>query len=278
MKAFALYPISILFLVSCINKPEAKVVAEVYENQLLETDIINYIENQKIQTDSASMVEMFINTWITNQVLMQNAISANIPEKSKINKKVEDYKTQLLVHYYQNKLIKEKLDTSISKTEIEEYYLSHQPDFQLKDYLVKVLYIKVADDAPELEKLSSLYKIRNQDDEKKIIQYAGLYASNFYLDKDNWIYFDEILKEIPLGNINKDRFITQKSKTKFKENNFHYYLNILDYKLKNAVSPLEFERNNIKERILNKRILTLRESISEQLIQKAENENAIKKY
>jgi len=278
MKANALFSVLIIVLVGCANTPEAKVVAEVYDVKLLETDVANAIENQKIEFDSASMIQLYINNWIRNQVLIQNALIENLPEKTKIDKKVEDYRNQLLVHYYQNKKIHESLDTAISKSEIEEYYLNHQPDFQLKDYLVKVLYIKVADDAPEIEKLSTWYKIQNEEDEKSIVQYAGLYASNFYLDKDNWIYFDEILKEIPLNDINKDRFITQKSKNKFKENNFHYYLNILDHKLKNAVSPLEFEQNNIKERILNNRILKLRETITEKLIQKAENENAIKKY
>ena len=62
------------------------------------------------------------------------------------------------------------------------------------------------------------------------------------------------------------------------ENDFFYYLNVLDYKLKNSVSPLEFEKGNIKRRILNIRIKEIREQYKVKTLQKAKDEKAIKLY
>ena len=270
--------ICLVCLIGCNRKSSEKVIAQVYDQKLTESQIQTELDRVKITDDSLSFIEAYISNWVNQQVLVYNAKNENLLDKSLIENKVNNYRNQLLVHHYQNYLIKKQLDTVVTDSEIEEYYLSHKPDFQLKDYLVKVLYIKVSEDAPDIEKLSKWYRLNADTDEEDIIQYAGIYATNFYFDKNNWIYFDEITKEIPLTDINKDRFITKKSDIKFNENNYYYFLNIIDYKLKNAVSPIEFERDNIKERILNKRILKMRESINSELLKKAENENAIKIY
>ena len=125
-------------------------------------------------------------------------------------------------------IVKEQLDTSISDNEIIKYYDEHQQDFQLNDYLVKVLYIKIPFDAPDVEQLAKKYKLYREDDVQDIEVYAKIYASNYYYDADNWIYFDDLLKEIPLQDINKDRFILKRSKIRFEENGYHYFLNIIE--------------------------------------------------
>lgn len=279
MKYVFIVSVSIFLAIGCQNKSkDSKTLAKVYSAVLTDKDLNIELNKQNGVVDTAKFKKIFINNWIENQVQLYNAKSIKLDEQEVIDSKTENYKNQLLKHYFQNKLIKERLDTTISDAEVNIYFENHQSDFQLKGYLVKVLYIKVASDAPELEKIASWYKLRNESDKNNIIQYAGLYASNFYFDQNNWIYFDEITKEIPLSDINKDRFITKKSKIKFQENDYYYFLNITDFKLKNAPSPIEFEKNNIKNRILNSRVLELRKTISQELIQKANNENAIKKY
>ena len=102
--------------------------------------------------------------------------------------------------------------------------------------------------------------------------------SNFYYDAENWIYFDDILKEVPLQDINKDKFILKRSKIRFEEGGFYYFLNIIDYKLKNSISPLSFERNKIKDRIINIRIRALREEIRKEIITNAYANDKVKIY
>ena len=142
----------------------------------------------------------------------------------------------------------------------------------------QVLYLKIPLDAPDIDKMGSAYKLRNEDDLETIEIYAKMYASNFYYDIDNWIYFDDLLKEIPLHDINKDRFILKLSKLRFEESGFYYFLNILDYKLKNSTSPISFERENIKARIINLQIKELRETIKNDIIKKAYEDSKVTLY
>lgn len=228
--------------------------------------------------DSVKISSDFITKWTEDQTIIHESQYVKSINLEEIDRKTERYKNTLIIHQFENDYILKNLDTIISENEIIAYYKSHQNDFQLNDYLVKVLYLKIPFDAPDTDQIDKQYALYKSGDMEKIEDYAKLYASNFYYDEENWMYFDDLTKEIPLKNINKDKFITRKSKIKIDENNFYYYLNVIDYKLKNTVSPIEFERANIKQRILNSRIKTLRENIKTEFIQKANNEKAIKIY
>tara|TARA_B110000037_G_scaffold222406_1_gene297106 strand:- start:31714 stop:32583 length:870 start_codon:yes stop_codon:yes gene_type:complete len=226
------------------------------------------------QLDSAEVVSRYVDEWVAERILVSEAEQDENMDMRSIDRRIEEFRNDLLINQLENQRIEVELDTSISSTEIEKYYADHQDDFQLNDYLVQVLYLKIPLDAPDIDKIGSAYKLRKDEDIETIDIYAKMYASNFYYDYESWIYFDDLLKEIPLHDINKDRFILKRSKIRFEESGFYYFLNIVDYKLKNSTSPISFERENIKARIINLRIKNLREKIKNDIIKNAyENGN-----
>ncbi len=253
------------------GKDKGKLLAKVGERELYEADITFLAYTQ---LDSAEVVSNYVDQWVAEQILVTEAEKDETIDRQSIDRRIEEFRNELLIHQLENKRIEEQLDTNVSTKEIEAYYKDHQADFQLNDYLVKVLYLKIPLDAPDIDKIGGAYKLRKDEDIETIEIYAKMYASNFYYDIDNWIYFDDILKEIPLHDINKDRFILKRSKLRFEESGFYYFLNIVDYKLKNSTSPISFERENIKARIINLRIKDLRQNIKNDIIKNAyENGN-----
>jgi hypothetical protein len=274
-------PILILTILTACSDGEDKgeLLASVNEEELFESNLKSYLKDILYsQEDSAQIAKEFIDQWIKDQILVQEAQKNDKIDQEKIERKVQNFRNDMYIIELEQRMVDEQLDTNITDAEIEEYYNSHQQDFQLNDYLVKVLYLKIPSDAPDIDKINYKYKLYKDTDIEEIEVYAKIYASNFYYDDDNWIYFDDLLKEIPLYDINKDRFIMKRSKTRFEENGYHYFLNVIDYKLKNTTSPLSFEKNNIKERILNIRIKDLREELKNEIISKAYNEGNVKVY
>lgn len=273
-------PILLIFsiITSCSSgEDKGEVIASVNEAELFEADLNDYLSSLQYETtDSAEIATEYVDQWVQDQILVQAAQSNEKVDQEVIDKKVEDFRNELLILELEEQLVDERLDTNISDKEIKAYYDSHQQDFQLNDYLVKVLYLKISSDAPDLDKIGQQYKLYREKDIEEIEVYAKIYATNYYYDEDNWIYFDDLLKEIPLQDINKDRFIMKRSKVRFEEQGYYYFLNIIDYKLKNTTSPLNFEKKNIKERILNIRIKELREEIKNEIISKAYNDGAVK--
>lgn len=268
----------ILFFSACKNESNNTVIAKVYDKELHASDIQFLFKDKKLSvSDSSIMAKDYIDRWVEEQILLHQS-KDSIIDMSLINDKTNHYKNILIINQLENNYINTNLDTTVTQNEYVIYYKNHKDDFQLNDYLVKILYVKVPVDAPNLEQLKKWYKLKQDSDIKEIENYAKLYASNFYYDTINWIYFEDLTKEIPLVDFNKDRFITRKSKTIIDENDYFYFLNVLDYKLKNTTSPLEFEKHNIKQRILNTRIKALKGEYKKQNIEKAYNEKAVEIY
>ena len=264
---YSLTFLMIWVITGCQNGEEkGTIIAQVGEKALYESDVLSL---SWTANDSAQVVDQYVQQWIEQEILMQAAEKEEQIRSNRIERKVEEYRKELYIHQLMKLRVEAELDTTVSDEAIQAFYNDHKADFQLNDYLVKVLYLKVPLDAPDLDEIGSAYKLQHEGDPEKVELFAQMYASNFYYDVDNWIYFDDILKEIPLQDINKDRFILKRSKIRFEENGFYYFLNIIDYKLKNTISPLNFERQNIKTRILNMRMKDLREKIENEIIKSA---------
>lgn len=278
-KHFVYILASCLLLACSSEEDKGEVLAEVYEEKLYETDLKAYLLEQGYSAaDSALLAQSYVNSWVEEQILLHEAKENKKLDAEKIDEKVEQFRKDMYILELEQILVDEKLDTNISEAEIKKYYDTHPNEFQLNDYLVKVLYLKIPVDAPDIDKIGNKYKLTQADDIEEIEVYAKIYATNYYYDEENWIYFDDLLKEIPLQDINKDRFIMKKSKIRFEENGYHFFLNVLDFKLKNTLSPLNFERNNIKERILNIRIKELREEIRNDIIKNAYESQSVTIY
>lgn len=268
------------FLTTCSgNGDKGVLLASVGDEELYQSDLdYLFAKNRYSFDDSVELVKTYITQWIEEQIFVQKANESEKIDHEIIDKRVENFRNDLIIYEFENALLNERLDTHVTDAEIQDYYRANQKEFQLNDYLVKVLYLKIPFDAPDLEKIGQSYKLIKPTDLATIQDYAKIYASNFYYDADNWIYFDDILKEIPLHDINKDKFILKKSKTRFEEGGFYYFLNIIDYKLKNTLSPLNFEKQKIRERILNIRTRKLREEIKNEIITNAYATDQVKIY
>lgn len=271
--------LSFLILGCSGNANRGELLASVGDEELYRADLnFLFAHNRYSYDDSIQLVQNYISGWVNEQILVQEANKSDKIDFDVIEQRVQNFRNDLLIYELESILLEERLDTNVTEKEIKDYYLNNQKEFQLNDYLVKVLYVKIPVDAPDIDRVAQWYKLAKPGDLGEIELYSKIYATNFYYDADNWIYFDDILKEIPLQDINKDKFILKRSKIRFEEGGYQYFLNVMDYKLKNSISPLSFERTNIKDRILNSRVRKLREEISNEIIEKAYAENDIKIY
>ncbi|MFT7613024.1 MAG: hypothetical protein ACI9J3_001992 [Parvicellaceae bacterium] len=253
-------------------------LAQVGEKFLYLDELIEEVPIGMSKEDSASFVIQFVEKWTKEEAIIQKA-KQELPEEAlNVEKQLKDYEKSLIIYAYEKELIKKKLDTVVSGEEIQEYYLKNQENFKLQDYIVKVFYLKVGLDAPKLDEVRKWYKLSKEENVEALLSYAPVHAVNYYYNEENWVYFDDVLKVIPLTDINKPSFIRNKRKITFQEDDFVYFLNIMDYKLKDAVSPLSLESEKIKSIILNIRANELKKKIREELHNEAKRSQSIKTF
>lgn len=264
---------------SACNKQQKKneeVLAEFKGKMLYRTDIPEDIWNKFREGDSTGLLKSYIDKWLENQVLVDAAeVALSESEKDK-EKLIEDYRNSLLIYEYEQKLMREKIDTTVTEEEIKAFYEENLSTFQLRKNIVKIKYIKVNKQKADVPKLRKWMQNPSDQNDLSLMSFAEKEADNFYLDS-NWLYLDDIAKEIPLdANYDQQRFLSNNKFVQLEENNTLYLLYIIDFRIKNAISPIEFEKDKIRDIIIHKRRLDMLKNNTKSIFEKALNSGDIK--
>ena len=130
-----------------------------------------------------------------------------------------------------------------------------------------------------IREIKKNYLIKTEEMVDQMIKLGQNESTTLYYNPEEWIFFDDLLKEIPiLENYSKIQFIKRKKKTILEYNDFIYFVNIYDYIIKNGTSPLSFEVNKIKSIILNQRSKDLRKKLRLDLYDDGIKNSYIEKY
>jgi hypothetical protein len=272
----------IVLIAACSSGPvrdEKRQAIARAENYFLYVDELeNLVPPGTPAKDSQELVKKFIDNWVRESLVIQKAENNLSDEQKNVERQLQDYRKSLITYTYEKELVKQKLDTLVSEKEIEQFYNNNQEDFELKDNIIKVIYVKVNKKAPGIDKLKKWYQSDNLKDREQLAGYCHQFAENFYLDDNSWLLFDDLLKEIPIQTYNKELFLQNNRFVEVTDSLNHYFLNIKGFKIRNSISPLSFERENIKNIILNKRKLELITKMKEDVYNDAANNKKIEIY
>ncbi|HET6244931.1 MAG: hypothetical protein H0V01_00155 [Bacteroidetes bacterium] len=256
-------------------KDEQVPVARVHDRFLYKTELESVISPGLSQEDSVAKANSYINNWI-RQTLIYSHAEKNLSEDQKMfEQKLEDYKRSLIIYTFERELIDQILDTIVTREQIEFYYDQNKQNFELKDNIIKVRYIKVDKSAPDLEKVKVWYKSNKEIDLIALENYAYQFAQNFFLDENNWLLFEDLLKEIPILTYNKEEFLKNNRFVEVEDSVSYYFVNIRGFKIKNSISPMNFEMDNIRNILINKRKIELINKMKNDIYEKALQANDI---
>ena len=280
-----IYILICFILVSCNSgksdaEPASKTIAKVGNESLsLDEYKENYISIESLN-DSTILAKRSIESWAIESLFYQEAMTKLNADEIDIDKQVEAYKKSLVNYIYQTKLIEANLDTNITLPEIEQYYSEHEDNFILKENIVKVNYFKIPVKASGLEKIKRLLRSYAYVP-KDIEQLKNLCMQNaeiFFMNDSTWLFLEDVKKEIPKLRDQPDFNLSQGRVVEFTDDLYYYYLKIKEVKVKNGLSPLNFEKQNIKNFIINKKKTELINQYKLQLLEKAKAENQFELY
>jgi len=271
----------LLSITSCdffsLSKKE-KPVAKVSKSYLYTSEIKDIFPEFISEQDSITILENYINNWAVNQLVLQKA-ELNLSDKKKqVEQQLKDYRNSLIRFAYEQELINEYLDTIISATEIEKYYHTNIDNFELKENIVKVVYIQLDKKAPKLSEIKNLYQLKHDDDFNLLKSYALQYAKSYYLQDSIWINFEDLLKALPIETKNKVHYLHNNKFIELEDASFVYLVNIIDYEIKNSNSPVSYVEKRIKSIILNQRKIDLISNMEERLYNDATKNKTLEIY
>jgi hypothetical protein len=261
----------------CTSSSKDEVLAEAYGNKLYSQELKKIVGKNLSQEDSAYITQEYINTWLTKQVLMHKADKVLSNQEKDKTAQIEAYRNDLLTYEVLNKLSEVELDTMFDETELEEYYNENLEDFELTQNILKINFFKVPQNAKNLEKLWTNFKAGEQSVYTKL-KALSEQGGNYYTDIENWVFFDDILKEIPINTYNQDHYLNNNKYIRLNDGKYVYFIVILDFKIRSDKSPFLMERDNIKQLLLMQRQQTLKREIETKLLDDAYRNKEVKTF
>jgi hypothetical protein len=257
---------------TCVPGPDperGEVVAKVYGYYLFEKDLEGVVLPGTPRKDSLFLVNNYIDSWIRKHLLLRQAERNLTPKQQDFSKQLEDYKFSLLTYAYENELIRQKLDTIVSATEIEAYYEQNKESFELRYNIVKVVYVVMPNGSAEIKNLRKLLKEPDSIHINEIEKMALDHAVSYYLGDETWIRFDDLMEQIPIETFNQELFLRNNTYIEIDDNPFYYMIRFKDYRISESISPLELESDRIRSIILNRRKQELLRNMNNELYEQA---------
>ncbi|MBT1702644.1 peptidyl-prolyl cis-trans isomerase [Chryseosolibacter indicus] len=249
---------------------DRKPVARVNNAYLYKDELVGIVNPAVSKEDSTSRVEAYIDSWIRKQLLIQEASKKININEAEVERKILDYRYSIIAYEFQSEYVKQNLDTLVSPAEIETYYKNNIDNFILKQNIVRATYVKVPKNAPSSKKIKDLILSGKEKDEKELRTYCLSFSVAYHISDSTWMVFDDLVRNSPLAEIpNKVQFLKSYPYYETEDENFQYYLRIIEYRISDNVSPLEFVRDEITNIILNKRKVELAKKLEDQVYSNA---------
>jgi len=256
---------------------EDRVVAVANDKELKLSQLAERIPDGLSERDSITLAENYITKWIQNEILTQKAKENLSSSEQDFSKQLDEYRNSLLLYSFEQKLVSQYLDTVVTPEQIELYYLENRSQFELKGNIVKFDFVKITKRSRHLREFRNLLKTSEPDPQNRLAQYAEKNATDYWF-ATNWVSFKELLNEMPLEIDNQALFLRRTQFAEAEDSLFYYLVRINDFKTADSISPIEFEKEKIRNIILNARKLELIELKRQEFIDQAFRSDKAKIY
>ena len=240
------------------KKTQEKTIARVNDTYLYESDYTKFLPEDLSKKDSMLFATQHINNWATKQLLKKHA-TLNLSEDKleSFNQLAQEYKLELYANAYLDALILKKLDTVITKPELDTLYKYSKQNFKLNEELLKFSYISINKDYKELDGIKERFKRFNYQD-KILLDSLSIQFNSFMLNDSLWVKKSQVLKTVPIINTEKNLELLKKTNFLQFEDSIRVYLVRVNELLKrNEQAPQEYVEQTLEQIILNKRKLKL---------------------
>lgn len=257
---------------------DSEVVAQVGTDKLYRSDLDKIIPKGMMPEDSARMARQYIHTWASDQIYLKVALEQLSKAERDVTLELEDYRKSLLKYRYEQLYVNERLDTSVTMENIEEYYERHKDKFILDRPIVKARFLNIAADSPVLPQIRKKMSSSEVVDLVEADSLAFSSAVKFTTWADKWIDisvlageymigYEILLASVNRGWIEKVDTLGQKRLT--------YISDMIN---KGQPAPVEFCEQKIKDIIISSRKQELVQNLERDLLDDACENGQFKIY
>lgn len=280
---FLLGTLSALLVSSCeglFNKEENREpLARVGDTYLYKEDIASLIQDDMSAADSTLFVTNYINNWASKQLLLSKS-KINLPEEklAEFDRLVSNYRSDLYTRAYIEALVLQAQDTSVSNSQIQQYYEREKENFKLNEKLVQLRFVGMSEQFLDKDQVKA--KIRDwKESDKKYLDSIAVQFKKMHFNDSIWVSASRVIEEIPpLTPVNEEKHL-KKSQFFELQDSLEVYLGMVTNVLEvNDTAPFEYISPDIRQLILNRRRMDYVKKLETEIIDEAIKKNEFEVY
>lgn len=256
------------------GEPIAKVGTHVLTLEELKKNVPDYLD----ETDSTLWADDYIKKWIQRELLLLKA-EENLGQQMKdVSKELEEYRNSLIVYRYKNELMKQKMDTTVKETDVQDYFSKNKESFILNRNIVKAIYIKIPLEVSSPENIKELCASNDPEKQARLNEYCMTYAKAYDRFNDQWVAADLVLTNTPVETTNQQSILERNRFIESSDTNYYYIVFIRDYRLSGQISPVEYVFNDIRNLILSKQKIQFLKQIEKDIYKEGLDSKKVKLF
>lgn len=219
------------FLFSSCHQKKDRVVAQVYSHKLYASEVQKQLPSGMSTDDSLAFATRFIDSWISEQLLLAEAEKALSMRDKQFQKEMLEYRNSLIRSRYLEKITADTNAFYVTDEEVRATIAQARTNFVNEKEIVRLNYVKVSAKSPVKEKVKEILF----DEETRLLEKEKLTelcadSIEYFVDDDTWLFWDDIQLEVDIdlqisaGTFNQPQYIEKTSGESC------YLIVILDYK------------------------------------------------
>jgi len=261
------------------NKEAGGVLARVGQNYLYAEDVTPLLGKNISPQDSATIVSDFINNWAAKQLLLEKA-KINLPEEklAEFDALVDDYRADLYTRAYKDALVWNGSDSTISRTQLRDFYDAEKENFKLKEKILKLRYIELPKRFLNKKEVSGSLKSFKQDD-RAYLDSIAVQFSKMNFNDSIWVKASKVINEIPpLNHENQGKYLNNSQFFELEDANGVYLTKVIEVRNVNDIAPLSFIEPTMEQVLLNRRKLEYARKLQTEIIDEAVKDKKFEIY
>lgn len=238
--------ISLIWLAGCNNQRNNDILlAEVNGEKYYHSDI--YFPQDMSPEDSVTFQKQMVDNWVRQQLMYMDAKDNLTSEQlNELERRAENARKMLIIAAMEENLVSDSSKISVTPAEAQKYYEENKNEFLLRENIVRVNYIRLKK-SDNIQQFRDLLKSDKADDHARLETLARNSAINYFLEDQVWLYFQDILKEIPIKAPDQEAFLNSASYHEITNDSVVYLVRFKDFKLVNSTAPFAL----VKDRIIS---------------------------
>lgn len=254
------------------------VIAEVGVHKLYRVDLEAVVPDGLAVEDSTNIADQYIRRWASEQIYLDMASEQLSKSEKDVSKELDAYRNSLLKYRYEQRYVNERLDTTVTRSDIEEYYEGHKDLFILDVPILKARYLDIMQDSPNLETIRR--KMSSSKYEDIVVADSLAYSSALkYADhSEEWINAVTLAREFGtdygtmLSKLTNSFIEIQEERGDVK------IAYVLSMQKAGTLAPLDYCEERIKDIIISNRKHRLLSDLEQSLLEDAVAREKFKVY